>query len=140
MNKLAFGFVIALCVSSLGCGGGGAAAPSGDGSGNGNAASSGGAAPASDSFYRITNNSNYDIHYIYISPTSQSTWGPDQLGSNQILHAGESLTLTGVACDSYDLKLVDEDGDECVQQGVQICQNTTLFIENDDLLRCEGYQ
>jgi hypothetical protein len=135
MNKLFLGFVIAICLASIGCGGGGAAA-----SGNGTAASSGGAAPASDSVYRITNNSNYDIHYIYISPTSQSTWGPDQLGPSQILRSGQSLTLTGVNCNTYDLKLVDEDGDECVQQAVEICANTTLFIENDDLLRCEGYQ
>jgi hypothetical protein len=44
-----------------------------------------------------------------------------------------------VPCDRYDLKLIDEDGDECEQRDVEICQNTTLLIENEALLNCEGY-
>jgi hypothetical protein len=119
---------------STGCGGGGGAA---GGGGGGGAITSNQAALAT---YSVRNNSQYDIHYIYISPTSQSTWGPDQLDSDQILRAGQSLTLTGVTCDNYDLKLVDEDGDECIQSNVEICHNTTLYIENEALLECEGYR
>jgi hypothetical protein len=86
------------------------------------------------------NQSSYDLYRIFLSPSSQSTWGPDQLGAN-ILRTGADYTLTGIPCDTYDLRLVDEDGDECVVQGANICAEASgIVINNDNLLACEGWR
>jgi hypothetical protein len=38
------------------------------------------------------------------------------------------------------VKLVDEDGDECVVEEVDICgTNDTWEIKNKDLLACQGF-
>lgn len=132
MRLLVSGLVLSLAAAVSACGGGGGTAT------YGNTANNQQAAPA-DSFYTIQNNSSYDIHYIFMSSTRDPNWGPDQLRPDQILGAGQAVRFSGVVCDNYDLKLVDEDGDECVQNGVQICESTTLVINQQDLLRCEGY-
>ena len=131
MRILVSGFMLSLAVALGACGAGAGAA-------NGSTANNAQAVPA-NSFYAIQNSSSYDIHYVYMSSTRDSNWGPDQLNPSQILFAGQTVRFNGVPCDSYDLKLVDEDGDECIQNGVQICENTTLIITQGDLLRCEGY-
>lgn len=87
----------------------------------------------------LRNRSNWAILSIYLSPVSQTSWGPDQLGAN-VLHTGETFTLTGVSCDHYDLKLVDEDRDECVLRDVDIChEDAGWTIDNDDLLTCQAF-
>jgi hypothetical protein len=88
----------------------------------------------------INNKSDWDFHHFYLSPTDSDDWGPDQLGDH-VLASGTSFELDGVPCDSYDVKLVDEDGDECVVPEVDICvQDQGWVIGNDDLLECEGYE
>jgi len=106
-----------------------------DGGGGGGEASTGG----ETSSVLIVNDSDYAIFYLYMSPTSQETWGPDQLGSEIIDSGGGSFTLTGIPCDSYDVRLVDEDDDECIVPAVDVCADAGWHITNDDLLRCEGY-
>jgi hypothetical protein len=47
--------------------------------------------------------------------------------------------LTGIPCDTWDVKLVDEDGDECVVQDVNICgAGDTWVINSKDLLKCQA--
>jgi hypothetical protein len=89
---------------------------------------------------KITNRSDWEIHHLYLSPTSTDDWGPDQL-QDAVLGTGESFTLTGVPCDSYDVKLVDEAGDECVVVDVAICgAGEGWVIRNADLLACQEGQ
>jgi hypothetical protein len=88
---------------------------------------------------KIINQSKWEIHHIYLSPTDEDEWGPDQLGE-EVLAKGDSLTLTGIECDTYDVKVVDEDGDECVIKEVDLCKDNTYWkITDDELLDCEGY-
>ena len=101
------------------------------------AATSTGGDTSSDITFR--NRSNWAILNIYMSPVSQATWGPDQLGAH-ILHTGESYTLHNVPCNSYDLKLVDEDHDECILNNVNVCSEESGWnIDNDDLLSCQAF-
>lgn len=124
---------------ALACGGGGgggggtAPPPTGGGGGGGGTATSGGA-----SSLVVVNNSSYDIYYLYMSSTADPNWGPDQLGSS-VLSAGSSFTLNGVPCGNYDIKLVDEDRDECEIRNAYMCADTALTITNEQLLQCEGY-
>ena len=86
----------------------------------------------------VKNSSSWSIHQLYISPASQSDWGPDQLGT-EILGTGGSYELTSIPCDRYDVKLIDEDSDECVVNAVNICGSSeTWEITDADLLSCQA--
>jgi hypothetical protein len=88
---------------------------------------------------KIINQSKWEIHHIYLSSSAEETWGEDQL-EDDVLQKGQSLTLTNIPCDSYDIKVVDEDGDECVIEEVELCGDDSYWkITDKSLLQCEGY-
>jgi hypothetical protein len=88
---------------------------------------------------KVINQSKWEIHHLYLSPTSDEAWGPDQL-EDEILAKGDTLTLTGIPCDEYDIKVVDEDGDECIIEAVDLCRDASYWkITDKDLLECEGH-
>lgn len=87
----------------------------------------------------VHNNSKFAIHNFFMSPSEQDHWGPDQLGKGTIGN-GAKFTLMQIPCDTYDVKLVDEDADECVISEVDICGGSDDWVITDeDLLDCEGY-
>ena len=89
---------------------------------------------------KIINQSKWEIHHIYLSSSDDEDWGPDQL-EDEVLGKGESLTLTGIDCDLYDIQVVDEDGDECVIEQVDLCGDNSYWkITDKDLLEGEGYR
>jgi len=89
---------------------------------------------------KIINQSKWEIHHVYLSSSGDDEWGPDQL-EDEILAKGDSLTLTDIACDLYDVKVVDEDGDECVIEEVDLCNDHSYWkITDKQLLACEGYR
>ena len=59
---------------------------------------------------QIINNTGYRGYYLYVKPSSSSSWGPDRLG-NDTLASGSSINLTVENNRPYDVRLVDEDGD-----------------------------
>lgn len=85
----------------------------------------------------VQNASDWAFVQLFVSPVNENAWGADQLGSH-VVASGESFTLSGVPCDTYDVKLVDEDGDQCVVGGVDICGGSdTWVVDNEDLLTCQ---
>jgi hypothetical protein len=95
------------------------------------------AASKFDSNVTITNESAWTIVNFYLSAADEDEWGPDQLGDD-VIETGGSFTLNRIPCDSYDVKLVDEDGDECVIGGVDLCADAdTWAITDEDLLTCQ---
>ena len=74
----------------------------------------------------VKNNSAWTIVSLYMSPTDEARWGPDQLGSN-VIAPGASFTLTNIPCDNYDIKLVDEDGDECIVSDANLCRDEYVW-------------
>ncbi len=56
----------------------------------------------------VINNSEKDIYYLYIAPTTSDTWGKDWLDSD-IIPAGETYTVYGISPDTYDIKAADEE-------------------------------
>jgi hypothetical protein len=86
---------------------------------------------------KIINQSKWEIHELYLSPSSSRHWGPDQLG-DQVLEKGESITLRNLACNHYDIRVVDEDGDECVMENEELCGDNAFWkITDKKLLACE---
>ena len=86
----------------------------------------------------IKNYSDWDIYNLYLSPTSSNDWGPDQL-DNDVITSGSSYKLKGISCDTYDVRLIDEDNDVCILSDVALCIfKETWEIDNDLLLSCQG--
>ena len=88
---------------------------------------------------KVINQSKWEIHHLFVSPAAEEEWGPDQLGED-VLAKGDSFTITNIPCNEYDIKVVDEDGDECVIEAVDLCRDNSYWkITDKDLLECEGY-
>ncbi|HEX8169481.1 MAG TPA: hypothetical protein VF824_02950 [Thermoanaerobaculia bacterium] len=89
---------------------------------------------------KIINQSKWEIHHLYLSSTDDDEWGDDQLGED-VLTKGDSVTLTDIPCDTYDIRVVDEDGDECIIEQADLCRDNSYWkITDKDLLECEGYK
>ncbi len=88
---------------------------------------------------KVTNNSRYDIYHLYVSSAESSRWGPDQFGDFVLQAGGGTFTLTDLVPGDYDIKFVDEDGDECVLEGISIFQNKNWALTTSWLTNCEGY-
>lgn len=87
---------------------------------------------------KVVNQSNWEIHHIFLSSSTDDSWGPDQL-DDEVLAKGDSLMLTGIDCDDYDIKVVDEDGDECVIEEVSLCGDESHWkITDKELLGCQA--
>lgn len=69
-----------------------------------------GPGPVAPATLVINNLSAEAIHYIYMSPSAQTSWGPDLLGAETVLNVGEAFTINGVTPDMWDVKIVDGSG------------------------------
>jgi hypothetical protein len=96
------------------------------------------AAAAKDGQIVLRNASHWEIHELYVDESRNDEWGEDQLGDD-VIGNGEEFTLTGIPCDKYDVRLVDEDGDECVLESVPLCGGSDEWtITDSDLLGCQA--
>ncbi|HEX6900763.1 MAG TPA: hypothetical protein VF789_13640 [Thermoanaerobaculia bacterium] len=87
---------------------------------------------------KVVNKSDWQIDHFYLSSSDDDEWGPDQLGDD-VIGSGESFSLKNIPCDNYDVMLVDEDGDECVVEAVDICGGAESWvITNKILLGCQA--
>jgi hypothetical protein len=84
----------------------------------------------------IVNNSTREIRNVYSSHVDADDWSADLLGDNSIA-AGQSSTLSSVACDGQQVKLIAEDQDGCFLSVVVTCgDNATWTITNDTARDC----
>jgi hypothetical protein len=89
-----------------------------------------------DSTLMIENNSSYTLIEINLSPTASVSWGSDLLGSN-VLEPGDAFRVSQLECDTYDIRVVDEDHDECILDSVDLCLNNAVWsIDDADLALC----
>lgn len=70
--------------------------------------------------FTIVNNSSADICWIYLSPSEDDEWGPDQLGDTNILAAGSSWDITGIEPGTYDLRVEACDDGELEDYGLDV--------------------
>jgi hypothetical protein len=87
----------------------------------------------------FVNQSSWEIHEIYLSPSNDRSWGEDYL-EKDVLEKGDSLTITNVDPGSWDIMVVDEDGDKCVIEGVKFARKDRdrWVIKDKDLLACQA--
>lgn len=85
----------------------------------------------------IVNQTRWAIYELYLSPSDAADWGDDQLG-DETIGPGDHFTLSDIPCEVWDVLLIDEEGDECVVLGVDLCRDDYKWvIENDALLACQ---
>lgn len=90
-----------------------------------------------DSTLTIDNQSSYAFAEINLSPEDAVDWGSDLLGAD-ILAPGELLEVSGVSCDIYDIRIVDDEGDECVLASVDLCLDNAVWrIDDAELAACQ---
>ena len=114
-----------LCISMVlltmvvsGCGGGG----------GGGGTSDPAPAPISSNkgSLKVINNTGQTINHLYVSPSSSSSWGLDQLSSN--ISNGGSHTVTNITAGSYDIKVTLADNSTKTTYGVNIVGGVTKTI------------
>lgn len=88
---------------------------------------------AQQMYVRVTNNTGFDIHYLYLSPASSTDWEEDMLGEEEILRNGQSkrININGYKSPKFDLKAVDADGDSYLRMGVNVKVEDVVFTLDD---------
>ena len=81
----------------------------------------------------INDTGGYDIYWIYISASSNDSWGGDWLDESEILPSGSSVAFS-VPNGEYDIRLVDEDDDEYIRYGATINGYYEWYVSLDDLV------
>ncbi|HEV7395853.1 MAG TPA: hypothetical protein VGN86_05020 [Pyrinomonadaceae bacterium] len=91
---------------------------------------------ASTSSIAVTNSSTLEIRHLYLSPTNQDNWGPDQLDGSTIAPNG-SFTINNVSCDQGSIKVIAEDQNGCFfYKTVDCSSNSSWTIASDATPDC----
>ena len=80
----------------------------------------------------FVNYTNNDIEFIFLSPGDSDYWGPEILGAERILEAGDSLgfwILYPDECNEFDIMAIDEDGNTAIIYDYTICDGLEEEIE-----------
>lgn len=84
----------------------------------------------------IANNSSREIRNVYLSHVNVDDWSANQLG-NAVISPGQSYTLSNVACDAQQIRVIGEDEDGCFVSTVVTCgENSTWTVTNDTPRDC----
>ena len=85
---------------------------------------------ANDTFYIRNDTGSYIFYYIYVSDARSSEWGDDLLGRD-ILRPGEIFavrTLVPIESTTWDIRVIDEDGDTYTIMRRNITAGETIYI------------
>ncbi|MCL2264847.1 MAG: hypothetical protein FWC22_02285 [Treponema sp.] len=84
----------------------------------------------------IVNNTGYEVYYIFMTPTTDDSWGQDILPENQTLEDGESfqyqLPFALREASAYDICLEDLDGDTYTKMNVTVSDKARIIFTFDD--------
>jgi type II secretory pathway component PulK len=85
----------------------------------------------------IVNNSSREMRNVYLSHVNADDWTGNQLG-NATIPAGQSFTLSNVACDQQQVRVIAEDEDGCFLSTVVNCgDSATWTITNGSARDCD---
>ena len=86
----------------------------------------------------IVNASTHEIRHVYLSHVGADDWSGNQLGDS-VISPGQSFTLSNVACDQQQVKVIGEDEDGCFLSTVVNCgDNAVWTITNVTVRDCGG--
>jgi hypothetical protein len=88
-----------------------------------------------DTDLTISNRSDVVIEEVHLAGVNDPTWGPNLLPS--VLFPGQDLVIIDIACDTYDVLVVDEFGFGCELLNNRLCFDShTWVIDNTTLNIC----
>jgi hypothetical protein len=94
------------------------------------------ATACADSSLTVDNESSFALEQIQLAPVDQVTWGPNLLRGD-ILAPGEALQIDQIDCNTYDVHIISEAGQECVVSSLDLCfDNARWVIDNTELAHC----
>ena len=79
----------------------------------------------------LVNKTGLTIEELYISPANDNEWGEDVLGVD-VLKTGQKVTIKFSHKETecmWDLKIVDEDGDDIVWQDINLCKASEITLK-----------
>ena len=85
----------------------------------------------------IVNNSSRDVRNVYTSHVDADDWSADLLTGP--ITPGHSATVSGVACDGQQVKVIGEDQDGCFLSTVISCGSSGSWTVDDQTARDCGY-
>lgn len=84
----------------------------------------------------IQNDSSFTFIEINLAPIDSPTFGPDLLGA-EVLDPGDRLEISDIDCDVYDIRVIDETGDMCILDSVDLCLDNAVWrIDDTELAIC----
>ena len=88
-----------------------------------------------DLTFALTNATNYPLVRFYASPTKLNDWEEDILGEDVLIPGYQTniVIADGRSTCIYDIKSVFQDGDELIEEGVDLCrlhEGTYTLVEN----------
>ena len=92
-----------------------------------------------DKYVTITNYSDRDIFYLYVSPESSGDWEEDVL-DEEVLLAGEEITINLYGYDEclFDIKAVYDNEEEEIRWDIDVCIEDVQFYGADGDYEIEG--
>ena len=93
---------------------------------------------ADDAQITVRNRSSWEIQELYLSAVDANAWGPDLIGL-EVIERGQNHRLADIPCGSYDVRIVNEDGEECVIGGAVLCaDHDDWTLTDDELAACKA--
>jgi hypothetical protein len=86
------------------------------------------AAWAAPQDFVLVNQTGYRVMEVYVSPTTVDDWEEDVLGKDTLPN-NDRVTINFDRNEDrcrYDIKLVDEDGDEAIWTDINLCEVSTV--------------
>jgi hypothetical protein len=75
----------------------------------------------------VFNNTGLALTGVYLTPASATTWGPNQ--TDQPVAPAQTLTLTGIAPATYDLRVVFTGGATADYKALAVTSGTTTHVQ-----------
>ena len=91
-------------------------------------------------YITLVNQSAWTLYEVYMTSSDYEYWGDDLLETSGevVLINGESVNIEVPSPGLWDLKIVDEDGDECIVTEIPIVADEYVELTSAMLLGCYG--
>ncbi len=66
--------------------------------------------PGSPATLVVVNNSPFTVYYLHVSPSGETTWGPDQMRPSATIPPGGSFVLRGIPTGTWDVLATGNSG------------------------------
>ena len=83
----------------------------------------------------IVNNSSREVRNVYLSHVNADDWSGNQLSEGTSIAPGNSVTLSNLACDQQQVKVIGEDQDGCFLSTVVSCGDSATWTVTNDTAR-----